>query len=370
MQLVRDTLAKTEIDRGDKKAAFWVLVRGRHNKDGMLHESGVWVPDCHPARDIAPEIVDPMLTALISWHAEPSVHSLLLGSASSRRRHSHRRASRSFFSLTPFAMIPSSVSTAKGKRFEVEVYEDIKSDIARFGLNPDRCKVFLNKAYPSRDRGASITVDVSIEAYAEGQTEPSLIWIWECKDLSRPVSVEDFEKLHSILEQIGPDNTKGTLVARGTFTKGGRKYAESKKIGYARYYQRIAIANPFGGWPQEWIDTLQRDFELILSDEDARYDQNIRIVGRRFFGRHTIGSYDYSGALGEFVYFELACHRAFQLANRMLEEERKTTPAWVFTLRRIKSRLHSLGRRLPRIGRRRQPSGHTGPREVKVRKIF
>ena len=43
----------------------------------------------------------------------------------------------------------SRMSTAKGKRFEAEFFEDIKKDISRFALPPDRCKVFLNKAYPS-----------------------------------------------------------------------------------------------------------------------------------------------------------------------------------------------------------------------------
>jgi hypothetical protein len=262
------------------------------------------------------------------------------------------------------------LSTAKGKRFEVEVFEDIGKDISRFGLHPDHCKVFLNKAYPSRDRGALITVDVSIEAYAQDQTEPSLIWIWECKDLSRPVTVEDFEKLHAILEQIGPDNTKGTLVARGTFTKAARKYAESKKLGYARYCQQIVIGNPFGGWPQEWIDTLQRDFELILSDEGGRYDQNIKVVGRRFFGRHTFGTYDYRGSLGGFVYFELVHHAAFLMAHKMLEEQRKTTPAWALFLRRVRDRIRNLMRKLRPSRGPRKSSGHTGPREVKVKRVF
>ncbi len=261
------------------------------------------------------------------------------------------------------------MSTAKGKRFEAEVFEDIKKDISRFGLHPDRCKVFLNKAYPSRDRNASITVDVSIEAYAEGQTEPSLIWIWECKDLARPVTVEDFEKLHSILEQIGPDNTKGTLVARGTFTKGARTYAQSKKLGYARYYQQIVIANPCDGWPQEWIDGLQRDFELVLSDEEGKYDQNVKIVGRRFFGRHTFGTYDWKGSLGEFIYYQLARHAAFQMAEKMLEEERRITPAWVLQLRTAYGRIRRLVRKLRPSLRSRKPSGHTGPQEVKVKRI-
>ena len=159
-------------------------------------------------------------------------------------------------------------------------------------------------------------------------------------------------------------------MARGSFTKGSRKYAESKKLGYARYYQQIVIMSPFGGWPQEWIDALQRDLELILSDEDGKYDQNIKVVGRRFFGRHTFGTYDYGGSFGEFIYFQLAHHAAFQMVDKVLEEERQITPAWILRLKGVYGRIRNLMRKLRPSLRSRKPAGHTGPREVKVKRIF
>jgi hypothetical protein len=48
IELVRDALSKKGIRLADKKARFWVLVRGEHNSQGMLDEEGVSVLDCGP----------------------------------------------------------------------------------------------------------------------------------------------------------------------------------------------------------------------------------------------------------------------------------------------------------------------------------
>ena len=119
-----------------------------------------------------------------------------------------------------------------GKAFEVEVFERIRAAVATgtLGFNLKNTKVFLNKRYPSRDRNGFVETDVSVELWRDKTTSPTIIWIWECKDLKRPVDVTHLEALHAKLEQIGGDNTKGTVICRGTLTKQALEYAKAKRL--------------------------------------------------------------------------------------------------------------------------------------------
>jgi hypothetical protein len=99
---------------------------------------------------------------------------------------------------------------------------------------PKRARIFRKKPYHSRDRQANITTDISIEAYLPNRELPTLVWVFECKDYSGNVPVDDIEEFHSKLQQIGEDNTKGTFVTSGALQKSARTYAESKKIGVVR----------------------------------------------------------------------------------------------------------------------------------------
>lgn len=119
----------------------------------------------------------------------------------------------------------------------MQVYERIRVMIEeqRLGLNPENWKVFINKGYYSKDREKDIITDVSIEFYIGNSEEPAIIWIWECKDYSKNIPVDDIEEFHAKLEQIGSDNTKGTVItSKGAFQKSALKYAGSKGIGVAR----------------------------------------------------------------------------------------------------------------------------------------
>lgn len=72
----------------------------------------------------------------------------------------------------------------RGHQLKKEVKAAVEALVrtGKLGLNPDCCQVFRNKGYFSKDRGSEIKVDVSIELIPPGTSEPSLIWIWECKD--------------------------------------------------------------------------------------------------------------------------------------------------------------------------------------------
>lgn len=127
-------------------------------------------------------------------------------------------------------------SLAKGDAFEASVYEALDEELRneRLCVAPKHAKVFRKKAYHSRDRQADITTDVSIEVFLPGRERPTLVWIFECKDYSGRVPVDDIEEFHAKLQQIGEDNTKGTFVTSGALQKSALAYAGSKKIGVVR----------------------------------------------------------------------------------------------------------------------------------------
>jgi len=162
-----------------------------------------------------------------------------------------------------------------GKALEEEVYEELQRVFLReqYFVKRGGWQVFLNKKYYSRDRESLITVDVSVEYHLPQAIEPSLVWIWECKDLKRPVEVGHLEKFHETLQQIGADNTKGTLVSRGPFTKSALAYARSRKIGLARFLfpERLVHISRMGGDDQPSFDEIirvRKNFRKIMCTTD------------------------------------------------------------------------------------------------------
>lgn len=104
----------------------------------------------------------------------------------------------------------------KGAGLEQEVYQFMKDHLSLIGLPDENCSVHLHKRYYSADRQADIVADVSIELFMPGAGEPSIIWVWECKDYSGSVPVGAVQKFHADLQQLGSDRTKGTVISRTT----------------------------------------------------------------------------------------------------------------------------------------------------------
>lgn len=115
--------------------------------------------------------------------------------------------------------------------------EAVESEIrqGQLGLNPDLAKVYRHRSYFSRDRAKNIVTDISVEFHRAGAGFPFLVWVWECKDYSEKVPVNDVEEFHAKLEQIGVHKTKGTIVCPNGFQDGAIEYATSKGIGLARW---------------------------------------------------------------------------------------------------------------------------------------
>lgn len=84
----------------------------------------------------------------------------------------------------------------KGESLELSLYR-ILSDLlskGELGLDPQRCRIFHQKAYYSRERSNTIKVDVSVELYPhDSSTDPIIIWVWECKDYSCSIPVGEIK---------------------------------------------------------------------------------------------------------------------------------------------------------------------------------
>jgi hypothetical protein len=125
----------------------------------------------------------------------------------------------------------------KGIAYENEVADEVETELIQgnLGLDPSLACVLRKPSYFSRDRQKNIVFDVSIEVRRRGAVEPYWIWVWECKNYSHTVPVDDVEEFHAKLLQIGPNRAKGTMITPTGFGSGAIEYAKSKGIGLWRF---------------------------------------------------------------------------------------------------------------------------------------
>jgi len=153
-------------------------------------------------------------------------------------------------------------TTARGDAFEERVYSALTEELQneRLCASPRNARIFRKKPYHSRDRGSDIVTDISVELFLPSREKPSLVWIFECKDYTGSVPVDDIEEFHSKLQQIGEDNTKGTFVTSGGLQRGALAYAQSKGIGVIRLL------------PNEQIDVLLERFSIQSMERASKVD--------------------------------------------------------------------------------------------------
>ena len=139
-------------------------------------------------------------------------------------------------------------TVSKGNTFENRVYASLKQELESEGLcvSSKAAKIFQKKGYYSRDRDGEIMSDISIEVALPRKERPSLIWLFECKDYSGSIPVDDVEEFHAKIQQISEDNTKGTIVVSGALQKSALNYARSKGIGVIRLLPDDQIEHVMG----------------------------------------------------------------------------------------------------------------------------
>ena len=183
---------------------------------------------------------------------------------------------------------------AKGADYEKEVADMVESELKRgtLGIDPNLGRVIRKPSYFSRDRRRNIIFDVSIEVYRKGMDNPYWIWIWECKNYSHSVPVDDVEEFHAKLSQVGADRTKGTMITPIGFDSGSLEFARSKGIGLWRWV-------PQGS--------------LISLMEDAHKPQDFDII-------RALTTPDTSGFRSYGFFYGLTCDGRFTVDQKSLIE--------------------------------------------------
>lgn len=144
----------------------------------------------------------------------------------------------------------------KGTDYEIKVMNRVKLMLNQeeLGISPRQAKTSHKPAYYSRDRQKDITFDVSIEVCRKGSETPHWIWIWECKNYSHKVPVDDIEEFHAKLNQVGADKAKGTVISPAKFDKGAYEFARSKGIGLWRWIPDRAMIFRLDADSDSWSD--------------------------------------------------------------------------------------------------------------------
>jgi hypothetical protein len=191
-----------------------------------------------------------------------------------------------------------------GEAQEIALYETIKRELRkkRFGLVPECCRVYRRRAYFSRDRNAEIVFDISIEVTLRGALEPFFVWVWESKDYSSPLSVDNVEEFHAKLQQIGADKTKGTVALSGEIQKSALAFAISKGIGIAKFLPSHRIR-----WVSFWVAGVPLEVERTRFAEET-----LRSMTDPNFVANNRGFYAYTSDGKPFLFnFELFLHEGF-----------------------------------------------------------
>lgn len=127
-------------------------------------------------------------------------------------------------------------TTEKGNRLEEKVYNLLESLILKdeFLVNSKFSKVFRQRSYYSKDRESDIKMDVTVEVRLPKSTNYSMLYVFECKNYDKTVSIDNIEEFAGKLSQIAGYNVKGTIVTTSRFSESGINYARNKGIALAR----------------------------------------------------------------------------------------------------------------------------------------
>lgn len=119
-------------------------------------------------------------------------------------------------------------------KFEDDVFGHVEELVRRSRLAVSaKADVYRRHSYYSEARKAYIEFEIAIEAFDEGAEQPSLVWVWECKDHSKSgrfVEVSDIEILHDKIGQLGSGRFKASVVTTHGFQSAAEQLAISRGI--------------------------------------------------------------------------------------------------------------------------------------------
>jgi hypothetical protein len=161
-------------------------------------------------------------------------------------------------------------------RFEDDVFSQVEKWLksGRLSVNSARATAYRKRSYYSEPRKAEVEFEVAIEAFDDGASEPSLVWVWECKDHStsgRKVEVADIEALNDKIDQLGRSRFKGSLVTTHGFQSGAEQRAKSCGISLfvlKKELHRVLQYSPDAP-PEIWVEKLVVSSGVTLAGQDC-----------------------------------------------------------------------------------------------------
>jgi Restriction endonuclease/IrrE N-terminal-like domain len=165
-------------------------------------------------------------------------------------------------------------STRIGNRLERAIFRLLKSEIDadRFFAKKGLCQIFQKKGYYSPDRKKDIVFDVSVEVYLPGAQQYSLLVLFECKNYSHPVPVDDIEEFFAKVQQVAAANSKAVVASKSSFQSGALEFAKSKHMGLLRYFGPENFKWELLRSPSATSSGLRPDAESMVIDGLTRPD--------------------------------------------------------------------------------------------------
>jgi hypothetical protein len=167
-------------------------------------------------------------------------------------------------------------TVAKGTRFEEKVFNYLRKyiDDGRYFARADCCRIFRQKRYPSRERGADIKFDITIEVTDPGASKYSLLVVVECKDYESSVPISDLEVLDSRMRQVSGCNTKGIIVVTSALQSAAITFARSNGVAVARWFSAKNVKWELRRTPPDWgLPSTQRVvYRCRSACSDLRYE--------------------------------------------------------------------------------------------------
>ncbi|GAB4160008.1 MAG: ImmA/IrrE family metallo-endopeptidase [Winogradskyella sp.] len=119
-----------------------------------------------------------------------------------------------------------------GGEFEAKTKGLIRQilDNHELSVNPAHCTVKEKAKYYSVKRKKKIVFDLSVEVKHPNANKPFLVCIVECKNLNKPVPVDDIEEFESKVDGIQDFQTKKIVIARNGFQSGAFDTAKTLGI--------------------------------------------------------------------------------------------------------------------------------------------
>jgi hypothetical protein len=161
-------------------------------------------------------------------------------------------------------------------KFEDDVFDHVCKWLkrGRLSVNSASAVPYRKRRYFSEPRKAEIEFEIAIEAFDDGASEPSLIWIWECKDNTtsqRNVEVGDIEALNDKIDQLGRSRFKGSVVTTHGFQNGAKERAKSCGISLFVLNKELHRVLKYGyDTPAEsWVEKLVVTVGVTLAGQDC-----------------------------------------------------------------------------------------------------